>query len=320
MLFIIGDTFSACAMAYHLAKFKSWGAPTRPRPRIDILLNRLLIFCVATGALTSCVLLARSPFSGACAVVRCLIVITMTDALAHRLVDVIALVFVRSFYFLLPRRHSWIPHLNPFLAPPPLDGDTTTKLDVSERHSHPDTTYVSPVPPFSSMLTPPCSVRQLAPRIVSPPSPLHVPFSIAHPEISLNIRNATSRAYQYSAETPIELAAVSLRFARPSDLSSDSGDLGLGDPGVRGHRRLDIRDVRFPCFFSPLLLVTHLVLSARQDGCRVVADDRGCEQNATSSVVYTIVSVSLFYSSVAWTSFTLDRALPRIPSPARYPL
>lgn len=63
MLFITGDTFAASAMAYHLAKFKSWAPPTRPRPRIDILLNRLLIFCVATGALTSCVLVQLSfPF------------------------------------------------------------------------------------------------------------------------------------------------------------------------------------------------------------------------------------------------------------------
>lgn len=58
MLFIVGDTFSACAMAYHLTKFKSWAhALPRSQPhRIDFLLNRLLIFAVATGALTSCVL------------------------------------------------------------------------------------------------------------------------------------------------------------------------------------------------------------------------------------------------------------------------
>ena len=57
MLFIVGDTFSACAMAYHLTKFKSWAhALPRSQPRrIDVLLNRLLIFAVATGALTSCV-------------------------------------------------------------------------------------------------------------------------------------------------------------------------------------------------------------------------------------------------------------------------
>ncbi|KAG6374177.1 hypothetical protein JVT61DRAFT_4830 [Boletus reticuloceps] len=64
-LFIVGDTFSASAMAYHLSKFKSWvHAPqrthTRPQPRpqprrIDTVLNRLFIFAVATGALTSLV-------------------------------------------------------------------------------------------------------------------------------------------------------------------------------------------------------------------------------------------------------------------------
>jgi hypothetical protein len=62
MLFIVGDTFSACAMAYHLTKFKSWAhALPRSQPhRIDLLLNRLLIFAVATGALTSCVLFSFS--------------------------------------------------------------------------------------------------------------------------------------------------------------------------------------------------------------------------------------------------------------------
>ncbi|KAG9315602.1 hypothetical protein JVU11DRAFT_3241 [Chiua virens] len=57
MLFIIGDIFSACAMAYHLNRFKSWTAtyqPTRSRDprRIDLLLNRLIMFSVSTGALT----------------------------------------------------------------------------------------------------------------------------------------------------------------------------------------------------------------------------------------------------------------------------
>ncbi|KAI9573445.1 hypothetical protein HD554DRAFT_871076 [Boletus coccyginus] len=58
VLFIVGDSFSASAMAYHLTKFKSRAhAPPAGRPRrIDVLLNRLLIFVVATGALTSCVL------------------------------------------------------------------------------------------------------------------------------------------------------------------------------------------------------------------------------------------------------------------------
>jgi len=56
VLFIVGDTFSASAMAYHLTKFKSRPPASRPR-RIDVLLNRLLIFAVATGALTSCVIL-----------------------------------------------------------------------------------------------------------------------------------------------------------------------------------------------------------------------------------------------------------------------
>lgn len=58
VLFIVGDTFSATAMALQLRKFKSWAhalAPGRVR-RIDILLNRLLIFAVATGAVTSYVL------------------------------------------------------------------------------------------------------------------------------------------------------------------------------------------------------------------------------------------------------------------------
>ena len=58
-LFIVGDTFSATAMAYHLTKFKSWAhalPETRSRPRrIDVVLNRVLIFAVATGALTLCV-------------------------------------------------------------------------------------------------------------------------------------------------------------------------------------------------------------------------------------------------------------------------
>lgn len=55
VLFILGDTFSATVMAYHLTKFKSWShALPRSRPRrIDVLLNRLLMFAVATGALTS---------------------------------------------------------------------------------------------------------------------------------------------------------------------------------------------------------------------------------------------------------------------------
>ncbi|KAG9308678.1 hypothetical protein JVU11DRAFT_11635 [Chiua virens] len=57
ILFIIGDTFSACAMAYQLTRFKSWTVtyqPTRRRDprRIDLLLNRLIMFSVATGALT----------------------------------------------------------------------------------------------------------------------------------------------------------------------------------------------------------------------------------------------------------------------------
>ena len=38
---------------------------------------------------------------------------------------------------------------------------------------------------------------------------------------SLNIRNATSRVYD-DASPPLELPAISLRFARPSDLSSMS--------------------------------------------------------------------------------------------------
>ncbi|KAF9237197.1 hypothetical protein BU15DRAFT_76205 [Melanogaster broomeanus] len=59
VLFIAGDTFSASVMAYHLNSFRSWTHSNRtdregPR-RIETLINRLLIFAVATGALTSLV-------------------------------------------------------------------------------------------------------------------------------------------------------------------------------------------------------------------------------------------------------------------------
>ncbi|KAF9228196.1 hypothetical protein BS17DRAFT_805759 [Gyrodon lividus] len=49
VLFIVGDTFSASVMTYHLNKRRSG------MYRTDLLINRLLIFAVATGALTSLV-------------------------------------------------------------------------------------------------------------------------------------------------------------------------------------------------------------------------------------------------------------------------
>ncbi|KAG8215145.1 hypothetical protein J3R82DRAFT_8636 [Butyriboletus roseoflavus] len=130
VLFIIGDAFSAGTMAYHLRKFKSWAhvlSPDRPR-RIDILLNRLLIFAVATGAVTL-------------------------------LVDVIALILSLS-------QPQSLAFLGAILV--------QTRLYAN------------------SLLT------------------------------SLNIRNATSRAYEDAPSTPIELPVISLRFARPSDLSTAS--------------------------------------------------------------------------------------------------
>jgi len=54
-LFIAGDTFSASVMAYYLAKSRSWlhnVESHRPR-RMETVINRLLMFAVATGALTS---------------------------------------------------------------------------------------------------------------------------------------------------------------------------------------------------------------------------------------------------------------------------
>ncbi|KAF8553856.1 hypothetical protein OG21DRAFT_1182638 [Imleria badia] len=142
VLFIVGDTFSATTMAYHLTKFKSWSHElprSRPR-RIDVLLNRLLIFAVATGALTS-------------------------------LVDLIALVLTLSQ-----------PHSLAFL---------------------------------SAILV---QTRLYANSLLA----------------SLNIRNATLRAYD-NACSPLELPAISLRFARPSDLSSMSD----ADDAARGR----VRDV-----------------------------------------------------------------------------
>ncbi|KIK92205.1 hypothetical protein PAXRUDRAFT_147816 [Paxillus rubicundulus Ve08.2h10] len=57
VLFIIGDTFSASVMAYHLTSFRPRTDTynTNSPRRINILINRLLIFAVATGALTSLV-------------------------------------------------------------------------------------------------------------------------------------------------------------------------------------------------------------------------------------------------------------------------
>ncbi|KIJ61705.1 hypothetical protein HYDPIDRAFT_115504 [Hydnomerulius pinastri MD-312] len=51
VLFIIGDTLSASVMAYHLNKSKRQSGMYRT----DLLINRLLIFAVATGGLTSLV-------------------------------------------------------------------------------------------------------------------------------------------------------------------------------------------------------------------------------------------------------------------------
>jgi len=145
MLFIVGDTFSACAMAYHLTKFKTWAhALPRSQPRrIDVLLNRLLIFAVATGALTS-------------------------------LVDVVALILT---------------------------------------------------------LTQPQSLAFLSAVLVQ--TRLYANSLLA----SLNIRNATSRVFD-DVSTPLELPAISLRFARPLDLSTMSEhDMdtqgGVHDSGVK---------------------------------------------------------------------------------------
>ncbi|KAN0080171.1 hypothetical protein V8E55_009737 [Tylopilus felleus] len=128
-LFIVGDTFSACVMAYHLAQFRSWAqALPRNRPRrIDSLLNRLLMFAVATGALTS-------------------------------FVDLITLI-----------------------------------LTLSE------------TPSLAFLSTILVQTRLYANSLLA----------------SLNIRNATSRSYD-DTSTPLELPPISLRFARPSDLSSIS--------------------------------------------------------------------------------------------------
>ncbi|KAH0833882.1 hypothetical protein J3R83DRAFT_11059 [Lanmaoa asiatica] len=140
MLFIAGDTFSACAMAYHLTKFKSWAhaLPLSPPRRIDSLLNRLLIFAVATGALTS-------------------------------LVDVIALILT---------------------------------------------------------LTQPQSLAFLSAILIQ--TRLYANSLLA----SLNIRNAASRAYEDAVSTPIELPVISLRFARPSDLSTVTERGRRGDGNV----------------------------------------------------------------------------------------
>jgi len=50
-----GDAFSASAMAYYLAKYRIWlhDPPLRKAPPIEAVLNRLIVFAVATGALTS---------------------------------------------------------------------------------------------------------------------------------------------------------------------------------------------------------------------------------------------------------------------------
>jgi len=55
LIFFFGDTFSASAMAYHLAKYRSWlhDPPSRRPLHTVAVLNRLLVFAVATGALTS---------------------------------------------------------------------------------------------------------------------------------------------------------------------------------------------------------------------------------------------------------------------------
>ena len=98
-----------------------------------------------------------------------------------------------------------------------------------EHHPRPNTTYVCPFPSVRvtadvaiTLRLPEShrdSLRQLAPRIVRPPPRAHA--HPPHPPRRLNIRNATSRSYD-DTSTPLELPPISLRFARPSDLSSIS--------------------------------------------------------------------------------------------------
>ncbi|KAF8438375.1 hypothetical protein L210DRAFT_3761327 [Boletus edulis BED1] len=197
-LFIIGDTFSASAMAYHLSKFKSWvHAPqrtrTRPQPqsqprRIDTVLNRLFIFAVATGALTS-------------------------------LVDVIALI-----------------------------------LTVAQPNS------------FAFISTILIQTRLYANSLLA----------------SLNIRNAAARLFDDTSADPnnthVELPTISLRFARPSEVSSESeleagtgtgvdtqvaGDEGEGGRGTgRGHStsKPDIESWQTTCVQNRTLLThDHLI-------------------------------------------------------------
>ncbi|KAG9308674.1 hypothetical protein JVU11DRAFT_11631 [Chiua virens] len=54
-LFIAGDTFSACVMAYHLTRRRSWTDTFQHTRKRNLLLNRLIVFFVATGAMTSLV-------------------------------------------------------------------------------------------------------------------------------------------------------------------------------------------------------------------------------------------------------------------------
>jgi hypothetical protein len=85
----------------------------------------------------------------------------------------------------------------------------------------------------------------------------------------LNIRNATSRAYE-NASTPLELPAISLRFAGPSDLST----ISERDAEVRAH------DVRPPPLYASRLKAYALNVACRsggQVGRRIMADEPGSE-------------------------------------------
>ena len=76
----------------------------------------------------------------------------------------------------------------------------------SHRESSFGTTRIPPRPPAPPLM------HTHATHLLLPPPSLND---------SLNIRNATSRVYD-DASPPLELPAISLRFARPSDLSSMS--------------------------------------------------------------------------------------------------
>ena len=88
--------------------------------------------------------------------------------------------------------------------------------------------------PLSPLLHPPLMHTRLT--LTLPPPSLND---------SLNIRNATSRVYD-DASPPLELPAISLRFARPSDLSSMSdADTARGRvPDVRVALSLSLLESR----------------------------------------------------------------------------